>query len=337
MKMLILGGTRFLGRHLVEAALARGHEVTLFNRGQSNPGLFADVRELYGNRDGELAPLAEALATEGWEAVIDTCGYVPRVVRASAELLAGDVPHYTFISTISVYSEFTRQGMAEDGPLAAMADETVEEITEETYGPLKVLCEQVVADVYQEGALIIRPGLIVGPHDPTDRFTYWPVRIAAGGDVLAPGDGEMPVQFIDVRDLASWTVRLVEKGASGVYNATGPGERITLREVLESTRDSIGSDARFIWVDEAFLLEQGIQPWMELPLWVPGEEGLGLGTVSVEKAKGAGLTFRPLAETIRDTLTWAETRPDEHEWRAGLKRERERELLETSAEEGSLT
>lgn len=332
MKMLILGGTRFLGRHLVEAALARQHEVTLFNRGQSNPGLFPGVREVYGDRDGDLATLAEALATDGWDAVIDTCGYVPRVVRAATELLAGEVPHYTFISTISVYSDFAAEGITEDAPLATMADETVEELTGETYGALKVLCEQVVSDVYPEGALIIRPGLIVGPHDPTDRFTYWPVRIAKGGKVLAPGSGEVPVQFIDVRDLAAWTIRLVEEGATGVYNATGPAERLSLREFLEITRNSTGSNARFVWVHEAFLLEQGIQPWMEIPLWIPGEEGLGLGTVNVEKAKAAGLTFRPLPETIRDTLAWAAARPDEHEWQAGLKREREQELLAAWAE-----
>ena len=327
MKILILGGTRFLGRHLVEASLARDHAVTLFNRGESNPGLFPGVTELYGNRDGDLATLEEALAGEAWDAVIDTCGYVPRIVRASAALLSGTVPHYTFISTLSVYADLATQGLDESAPVATMADETVEEITEETYGPLKALCERVVADVYSDGALIIRPGLIVGPHDPTDRFTYWPVRVAAGGEVLAPGTGDPPVQFIDVRDLAAWTVKMVEQAETGVYNATGPAGGVLMREFLEKTRDSSGSNASFTWVDEAFLLERGVTPWIEIPLWIPGDEALGFGSVNVERAIRAGLTFRPQEETIAGTLAWAEARPDGHEWRAGLDREREKALL----------
>ena len=327
MQLLILGGTRFLGRHLVEAAIERGHEVTLFNRGQSNPGLFPGVSELYGNRDGDLAAVEEALATEGWEAVIDTCGYIPRVVQASAELLAATVPHYTFISSLSVYDDFVTQGLTEGAPVATMADETVEEITEETYGPLKVLCEQVVAETYPEGALIIRPGLIVGPHDPTDRFTYWPVRVAEGGEVLAPGTGEVPVQLIDVRDLAMWTIRMVEAQATGVYNATGPAGGIPFRDFLETTQKSTGHQAKLIWVDELFLLEEGVQPWIEIPLWIPGKEAAGFGSVNVDKAIAEGLTFRPLEETIRDTLAWAKERPAVYEWRAGLAREREKALL----------
>ena len=333
MQILILGGTRFVGRHLVEAALARGHEVTLFNRGESNPGLFPGVKELHGDRDGDLAALEEALAIEGWDAVIDTCGYVPRVVRASAALLADEVPHYTFISTLSVYGDFATEGLDESSPVATMADETVEEITHETYGSLKVLCERVVEAAYPEGALIIRPGLIVGPHDPTDRFTYWPVRVAEGGEVLAPGTGEVPVQFIDVRDLAAWTIRLIERGTTGVYNATGPAGRLSLRAFLEAARRSSGSDATFVWVDEAFLLEAGAEPWMEIPLWIPGEEAAGLGTVNVDRAMEAGLTFRPLAETMEDTRAWAKERPGTHEWRAGLRREREEALLAAWAAE----
>lgn len=333
MRILILGGTRFVGRHLVQAAMARGHEVTLFNRGESNPGLFPSVKELHGDRDGDLTALEEALAVERWDAVIDTCGYVPRVVRASTELLANEVPHYTFISTISVYADFTTEGLDESSPVATMADETVEEITHETYGPLKRLCEQVVEGVYPDGALIIRPGLIVGPHDPTDRFTYWPVRVAEGGEVLAPGTGEAPVQFIDGRDLAAWTIKMVEERATGTFNATGPASTLSLREFLETTRRRSDSDAAFVWVDEAFLLEAGAEPWMEIPLWIPGEEAAGIGTVNVDKAIAAGLTFRPLAETMEDTRAWAEKRPGTHEWRAGLRREREEALLTVWAAE----
>ncbi len=283
MKLLVLGGTVFLGRHIVAEALAHGHEVTLFNRGQHNPDLFPEVEKLRGNRNGNL----ETLRGRRWDAVIDTCGYIPRLVRASAELLAQSVEHYTFISSISVYADFSAPGLNENAPVGKLQDEAIEEITGETYGPLKALCEQAMENAMPGRALIIRPGLIVGPHDPTDRFTYWPYRVAQGGEVLAPGHPDRPVQIIDVRDLAKWIMRMVEAGKTGTYNATGPDYTLTIGHLLETCR-----------------------------------------SVNCTKAISDGLSFRPLAETIQDTLAWVTTRPSDTPWRAGLKRERERELLQ---------
>jgi 2'-hydroxyisoflavone reductase len=325
-KLLILGGTVFLGRHLVEAAQARSHEVTLFNRGQHNAALFPDLEKLRGNRDGDLT----ALQGRRWDAVIDTCGFVPRVVRASAELLADAVDHYTFISTISVYADFSQRGIGEDAPVGKLEDETTEEVTNEAYGPLKALCEQAAERAMPGRALNIRPGLIVGPHDPTDRFTYWPHRIAQGGEVLAPGRPERQVQFIDARDLAGWTIRMVEAKQAGVYNATGPDYALTMGQVLEECKTQSGSDARFLWVDEKRLLEAGATPWMEVPLWIPESdpESAGFAATNCNKAFAAGLTFRPLAETVRDTLAWDATRPADVERKAGIKPEREAHYLQ---------
>jgi 2'-hydroxyisoflavone reductase len=324
MKLLILGGTVFLGRALVEAARARGHEVTLFNRGRHNADLFPEVAKLRGDRNGDL----DALKGRQWDAVIDTCGYVPREVRPSAELLADSVSHYTFISSISVYSDFSQPDMDESGPLGVLEDETTEEVTGETYGPLKALCERAAEAALPGRTLHIRPGLIVGPHDPSDRFTYWPRRIAQGGDVLAPAPPDQLVQWIDVRDLAEWNIRLVEQGVTGIYNATGPDAPLTMQRLLETCRAVTGSAARLVWVDEAFLLEQGAVPWMEIPLWVPASEGAGFSAVNCRKAIASGLTFRPLADTVRDTLAWDATRPQDAELRAGLKPEKEAALLQ---------
>ena len=323
MRLLILGGTIFLGRYLVEAALQRGHTVTLFNRGKHNPELFPGVERLVGDRSGDLT----ALHGRQWDAVIDTCGYVPRVVAASAQLLADAVGHYTFISSISAYANFREPNMDEDAPVAVMADETLEEVTGESYGPLKVLCEQAAERAMPGRVLHIRPGLIVGPHDPSDRFTYWPVRVACGGEVLCP-PGEDATQIIDVRDLAEWNIRMVEAGKVGSYNATGPDYRLTMREVLETCKAVSKSDAAFTWVDKEFLQQQEIHGWVELPCWLP-EEGdeAGFNSVSSARAIRAGLTFRPFAEIARDTLAWAQTRPADTALRAGLKPEREQEAL----------
>jgi 2'-hydroxyisoflavone reductase len=325
MRLLILGGTVFLGRHLVESALARGHQVTLFNRGQHNPELFPTVEKLRGDRNGDLS----ALDGRRWDAAIDTCGYLPRVVRASARQLANSVGHYTFISSISVYASLPRPGMDEETAVGTLADESVEEITGETYGPLKALCEQEAEAAMPGRVLNVRPGLIVGPHDPTDRFTYWPRRVARGGEVLAPGRPDAPVQIIDARDLAEWSLRMVEAGGAGVYNATGPGSVLTMETLLSESRAVSGSDAALVWVKEEFLLEAGVAPWSEMPLWVPDrEEGAaGFATVSSARAIAAGLTFRPLAATIGDTLAWDAALPADREPRAGLKPDRERELL----------
>jgi 2'-hydroxyisoflavone reductase len=282
------------------------------------------VEKLRGDRDGGLG----ALEGRRWEAVVDTSGYVPRVVRASAELLADSVERYIFISSISVYSDVSVPGVSEISPVGKLKDETVEEVTDEAYGPLKALCEQAVEEAMPGRALVMRPGLIVGRYDPTDRFTYWPHRVAQGGEVLAPGKPEARVQFIDARDLAEWTVRMVEVQGAGTFNATGPDYALTMGRLLEECKAVSGSDARFVWVDEKFLLHRDVRPWMELPIWVPdAEEYRGFHAVSVDKAIQAGLTFRPLAETVRDTLKWDATRPPDHEWRAGMKPERERELL----------
>jgi 2'-hydroxyisoflavone reductase len=323
MEILILGGTVFLGRALVDAARAAGHTVTLFNRGKSNPALYADVEQIHGDRATDL----DRLAGRTWDAVIDTSGYVPRVVRASARALAPAVKNYTFISTISVYRDLGVPGVDEDSPLGELPDPTVEEVNGETYGPLKVLCERAVAEELPDRALIVRPGLIVGPHDPTDRFSYWPHRVAQGGEVLAPGTPDYRVQFIDVRDLAEWTIRLVERAATGIYNATGAAGALTFGELLGVCKLASGSDAAFTWVTGSFLLAQGVSPWAEMPLWLPEPESRGFSAVNVDRALAAGLTYRSLGVTVADTLVWRAPRPADRPWRAGISREREQELL----------
>jgi 2'-hydroxyisoflavone reductase len=323
-RILILGGTRFVGKHLAEIALERGHSVTLFNRGKTNPDWFPSVEKLNGNRDGDL----QVLADRTWDAVIDTCGYLPRVVSLSANALSQQVGHYTFISSISVYADFSQPGLDENSPLATTATPEIEEITNDTYGPLKALCEKAVETALPGRTLIIRPGLIVGPYDPTDRFTYWPVRVAAGGDMLAPVGPNWQTQIIDARDLAAWNIRLVEGNVTGVYNATGPEQPLTFGEVLEVSQDVSASQPYISWLPEEYLLSNGVQPWSELPLWLPGEENAGADQVNIQKALAAGLIFRSLAETIRDTLAWAAQRPGDHVWRAGLNPERETELIQ---------
>jgi 2'-hydroxyisoflavone reductase len=326
MKILILGGTKFLGRYLVDSALARGHEVTLFNRGKTNPNLFPQIETIIGDREHEIAKLSGRV----WDAVIDVAGYLPRIVRLSAEGLEANVSRYVYISSISAYDDsiFRKIGIDESDPVGKLQDESVEEITGETYGPLKALCEKTVQQIYGERALIVRPGLIVGPHDPTDRFTYWPLRVARGGEVLAPEKPEVPVQIIDVRDLSDFIIKLVEAHASGIYNATGPAYELTLGAMLETCKRVSGSDARFKWASVEFLKQNNVAEWSDMPVWVPdNEENAGFSRVGISNAVQAGLKFRPLEETVHDTLEWAKTRPADHEWRAGLKAERQEELL----------
>jgi 2'-hydroxyisoflavone reductase len=323
--LLILGGTGFLGPHVVEQALVRGMKVTLFNRGKTNADLFPEVEKLRGDRDGDL----EALRGRSWDAVLDTSGYVPRIVRASAELLAPSVQQYVFISSVSVYAEFSRVGITEEDPVGTIEDETSEDVSAH-YGPLKALCERAAEQAMPGRVANIRPGLIVGPRDNSDRFTYWPVRIARGGEVLAPGTGQDPVRLIDVRDLAEWIVHVVEKRVTGVYNAVGPAERLTMGDMLGRTRDALGSAATFTWVDAKFLEEQGVQPWSHMPVWVPGEgESAGMGTVNAGRAMREGLRFRPLEDTAQATLAWFQTLPAERQakLRAGITAEREAEVL----------
>ena len=327
MKLLVLGGTVFLGRHIVEAALAHGHEVTMFNRGEHNPELFPNVEKLRGNRDGNLS----ALQGREWDAAIDTSGFVPRIVRASAQALAGSVQHYTFISSISAYADFSKPGIDESYPVATLADKSVEEVTGETYGALKALCEQTVEEVMPGRSLIVRPGLIVGPHDGSDRFTYWPYRVAQGGEMLVPGTPDQHQQFIDVRDLAQWIVQMVEAGKTGVYNATGPDYSLSTQQLVDVCKAVTGSDIRFTWVDEAFLTpileEVNFQPW------VP-DAYRGMRTTNCSKAISDGLTFRPLAETVRDTLAWKASTTTPDTLRSGPKREQEEQLLQKWHEEG---
>lgn len=321
MKLLVLGGTRFVGRHLVEAALAHGHEVSIFHRGRHTPGFSADLEALRGDRRGDLS----ALRGRRWEAVVDTSGYAARDVRASAELLADAVEHYTFVSSISVYSDFSRIGMGETAPVEA-PDATGAEVTPQAYGGMKVACEQVVLSVFAGRSAVVRPGLIVGPHDYMDRFPYWCRRIGAGGEVLAPGDPERPVQLIDARDLAEWMVRLAGARHPGVFNATGPAEPLSMRALLEGIREGVGSDARFTWVTEEFLLAAGVGEWEEMPFWV-SENLVGVLAVDVSRAVAAGLAFRPVQESARDTRAWQLTGATAPEVSSGLAPERERELL----------
>ncbi len=325
LRILFLGGTGFLGPHTVRAALECGHELTLFNRGKTAPDMFADLEHLRGDRDGDLG----ALAGKRWDAVIDTSGYVPRIVTDSASLLADAVGQYVFISTISVYASSAEPGMDESAPLATLADKTVEEITGETYGPLKALSEQAAERAMPGRVTVIRPGLIVGPGDETDRFTYWPVRVARGGEVLAPGKPDTPVQFIDVRDLGAWIVHCLEARVLGRYNALSPAGEHSMGELLETCRDASGNEARFTWVPADFLAAQGIAPWSDMPMWLPpAGDYAGSGLMSAAKAVAAGLRFRPLESTAADTLAWwRNERGGEAELRAGIDAKREQAVL----------
>ena len=296
MRLLVLGGTKFLGRHAVAHALEQGHEVTTFTRGQTNPELFPDAEHLRGDRDGGL----QALYGREWDGVVDTSGYVPRIVRQSAELLRDAVQRYVFVSSISVYAE--------------PEDEPDSEDIQQHYGALKRACERVVEDVYGDRSTRVRAGLIVGPHDPTDRFTYWPRRIAAGGDVLAPADPEQPVQVIDARDLGAWLVELALHGPGGTFDLTGP--QLTFRELIEW----MPGDANLVRVDEQAVLDAGVQPWTELPLWLPDRDAWFL----MQREIPDWLTTRPIEETIRDTYAWDREQPGD---RPTLTREKEAEVL----------
>jgi 2'-hydroxyisoflavone reductase len=307
MKLLVLGGTKFLGRAFVDAALAAGHEPTLFTRGRTNPGLFPNVERLEGDRERDLS----ALDGRSWDAVVDTSTFLPRVAALSAGALQDRVGRYLYVSSISAYRDLSVPP-TEDSPLAADApDESAEH-----YGALKAASEEVVADRFGDRALIVRPCLIVGPHDPTGRFTYWPLRLALGGDVLAPGTPDDPKQFIDVRDLAEWMLRMLERGAGGVYNATG--EPLPFGELLAACP----GDARLVWVPSETLVEAGVGEWLELPLWIASPEFAAMQQVDVSKARAAGLRFRPPEETVLATIAEAELVDG-----VGLDPERERELL----------
>jgi 2'-hydroxyisoflavone reductase len=339
LRILILGGTGFVGRHLVAAALEGGHRVTLFNRG-THGDLFPGAEHLRGDRaTGDLGALQDGR----WDAAVDTACYLPAQACAAAVLLAGAVGHYMFVSTLSVYDDGARLPVGEDAAAALATPEQIARAEDiipagpaivdaygDLYGPLKASCEAAVVEAMHGRASIVRPGLIVGPHDYTDRFTYWPARLARGGEVLAPGAPDRPLQLIDARDLATWMVRALEAGCTGTFNASGPAAPITVGGVLEACRGAVGGDgARLTWVDDEPLLQAGIAPWTELPLWVPAAfvEAPQLHAACA-RARAAGLTFRPLAETIGDTLAWDKSRPASEPRRAGLDPARERALLE---------
>lgn len=325
MRILILGGTGFIGPHQVEYALARGHTLTLFNRGRTNTHLFPDVERLVGDRDDDL----ESLKGREWDVVIDNSASIPRWVRQSAGLLEGATNRYIYVSSISAYAAFDTPGMDEDDPVGTIDDPNVEEITGATYGPLKALCEQEARDAFGvDRATIVRPGLIVGPMDPTDRFTYWPVRIDRGGEVMAPGTPDDPVQVIDARDLTGWMIRCAENAVTGTFNATG--QPTPMGQMLDEIRTGLGSDAEFTWVDAEFLGAHGVLPWQHMTAWIPPSGGFeGFGRVSIQRALDAGLTFLQMTRTARDTVDWWNEQPEERraEPRAGLPAEREAEVL----------
>jgi len=321
MKILILGGTIFLGKHLVNSAQKKGHEVTLFNRGKHNPDWFPNVEKLKGDRDGDF----ESLKGRTFDAVIDTSGYVPRIVKLSAEFMKNKTDNYTFISSISVYKDFSEMGMNENSAAGTIEDETTEEITGESYGPLKYLCEKTVEEIYKERALNIRPGLIVGEDDPSDRFGYWIYRINKGGKVLAPGPKEKNVQFIDVKDLADWTIKMVEEKNIGTYSATGPDYNLTFEKLIDDCKKVSGSNAEIVWIDQRFLMNENAGAYVELPLWLPDEMDGG-NNCDVSKAIGKGLTFRLLEETLKDSMEFINSKKD-YTLKAGLKTERETELI----------
>jgi 2'-hydroxyisoflavone reductase len=333
LRILILGGTGFIGPHQVRYALARGHKLTLFNRGRRPKEWPGEVEELTGDRDaGDL----KALEGREWDVCIDNPTSLPFWVRDAGRVLVGHVKQYVFISTLSVLADTSQPGLDETAPVARYTGRDAMAETRATlmadvylYGPLKAVCEAEAEKCFPGATTIVRPTLIVGPGDDTDRFTYWPVRIARGGEVLAP-PADDPVQFIDARDLAEWTVRLVEQGALGIFTAAGPGHELRVAAMMHDIHAATGSDAKFIFASNRFLREQSIEAWSDLPAWVPGEgESAGFARVSNARAIASGLKFRPLAATAADTLAWFNALPDERRTRlrAGLTAERETAAL----------
>ena len=319
MKLLILGGTIFLGRHIVSAALEARHSVTTFNRGTHSLDEQEGVEKLIGDREGNLSRLSQ----RKWDAVIDTCGYDPAIVGKSAVELKNSVDQYVFISSISVYRAFPTFGMDETAKV-----KSIEEGDEAEYGSLKAGCEREVEKQFGTKTTIVRPGLIVGPYDPTDRFTYWPKRVSEGGRVVAPGDPDRCIQFIDVRDLAKWIVHLVENKTFGTFNATGPKEPLTMRQFLNECNAVGGNFAQFVWMSDEEVLAAGVEPWMEMPLWLPAsdEEHRGFLSINCSKAHDAGLQYSPLSATISDTLKW-DSKRGAIKRNAGLSDEREKQCL----------
>lgn len=336
MKILIIGGTKFLGRYLVTAAQARNYEITLFNRGKLSRETVGGVEQIYGDRNSDL----EKLGNRRWDAVIDTCGYVPQSVKLSAQYLKDQVGQYVFISSISAYADFSRRDFDETAPVAELTEEQQKKVDSieltgdipayalgEMYGALKVQCERAAEKAMPGRVLNARSGLIVGAFDPTDRFTYWVMRVAKGGEVLAPGNPDRFVQMIDARDLSEWIIKMVERGETGTYNVTGKPFEMTMGEMLEEIESVSGSNAEFVWVSEDFLKREKVGAWGEMPLFMPESEVAlrGFLSANVDKALEKDLSFRPLSETIRETLDWRRTKNDE--LKAGIDSEREKDLL----------
>jgi 2'-hydroxyisoflavone reductase len=334
MNILIIGGTRFLGRHLVTAALNRNHDVTLFNRGNYSPP--SNTKQITGDRDRDLSKLQGG----EWDAVIDTCGIVPHSIEASATALSARVGLYVFISTVSVYADLSSPGVLESAPLKTLTTEQLDEANQihssnstnygSLYGGLKALCEQTLLGLVPDRSLIVRPGLIVGPYDYTDRFTYWVMRAARGGEVLAPGRPGRSVQFIDVRDLSEWIIQIIELKASGVYNANGLPGSVTMEDILTECKTVTNSDPTFEWVSESFLIQENVTAWSKMPLWLPEENAPqlnGFMFVNCDKAIGAGLKLRPLNDTIAAIYSWRKNTPSDEPLSAGIDKDSEDRLL----------
>jgi 2'-hydroxyisoflavone reductase len=335
MRLLVLGGTLFLGRHVVDEALARGHQVTVFTRGRRPLPWDGGVEARAGDRDPRNAPGLAALETGEWDGTIDTSGYVPRVVDASAALLARRVRRYLFVSSVSVYADASRPGVDEDAPVATLDDPASEEVPKH-YGALKAACEAVVRERFDTRATIVRPGLIVGPHDPTDRFAYWPARFVHPhllGDrpprAVVPAPRERPIQVIDARDLAAWMVALVERDVAGTFNATSPAGAMTFGDLIDACVAAASVPPQPAWVDDATLVAHHVEPWTGLPLWIPSTDAdaTGFWAVDTARARAAGLRCRPLAETVRDTAAWLAERDNAGAWQKVLSDARERLVL----------
>jgi 2'-hydroxyisoflavone reductase len=329
MRVLILGGTGFIGPHFVHAFTHHRHQVTLFNRGKRDPEAREGIEQLLGDRNGDL----KSLEGRDWDVVIDNSGYTPRQVRATAELLKGHVGQYIFISSVAVYADFKTRGLHEDSPLARLADPATNDVTGETYGGLKVLCEEVVSEHFGRRATLIRPSYICGPGDHTDRFTYWPFRVSQGGEMLAPGKPGDPFQYIDVSDLSDFVRRCAENTIGGAFNlCNAPGE-VTIGSLLETSKKITGADTKFVWASKEFLEQNEIigekAKGNYMPIWQPGDgEDAGILLVKNQKAVKKGLQCRSLENTIKATLDWQKTRPeDKQKLRAGLTVEMEKELL----------
>jgi len=337
LKILVLGGTGLIGPPMVSYAVARGHELTLFNRGKTNTGLFPELERIIGDRNDNLSALAAEVAKgRRWDVVIDNTASIPRWVEESAGLLKGNAGLYLYTSSISAYADSATPNADETAPLGQISAEeaakvkTNKDITDTNYGPLKALCEKAAQEAFPGRSIVVRPGLIVGPGDSSDRFTYWPVRIHRGGEVLAPGNPTDPVQFIDCRDLGEWYVRLVEARALGVYNGVGPAAPMSIAEMLYGIRATTGGEVSFTWVDAGFLKQHQVEEWSEVTVWVPPVgEYAGFSSSSIARAKAAGLAFRPLATTAVDTLAYWSSLPEERraQPRAGLAPEKERAVL----------